>query len=86
MMKAEAPSLSGCAPCICGYYLEDIPLLGYKEPDGNGGWNWRVEPGVRCSQCGEWLIWLHQPAPETLALPQHWLQHLNQTTLAERTA
>jgi hypothetical protein len=56
----------GSAPCQCGYYHYEVPLTGERQPDGEGGWNWEVESGFACSDCGEILSWLHEPAPESL--------------------
>ncbi len=66
----------GSAPCRCGYYHWDVPLTGEREPDGSGGWNWRVELGFRCCHCGEQLVWLHEPAPDELVFPVEALAEL----------
>lgn len=59
----------GSAPCQCGYYHSEVPLTGERQPDGEGGWNWAVEAGFTCCDCGENLVWLHEPAPESLRFP-----------------
>ena len=61
--------MTGSAFCkYCNYYNDCMPLTGYREPDGQGGWEWQVAPGIQCQGCGERLVWLHQPAPESLVL------------------
>lgn len=59
----------GSAPCQCGYYHTEVPLTGERQPDGEGGWNWQVEPGYVCEDCGQTLAWLHEPAPHSLRFP-----------------
>ena len=61
--------MTGNAPCSCGYYHEDVRLTGERESDGEGGWHWRIAPGCVCCNCGEPLVWLHEPGQETLIFP-----------------
>lgn len=66
----------GSAPCRCGYYHWQVPLTGQRAPDGEGGWNWRVADNFNCENCGEVLVWLHEPSPEALVIPPEALKAL----------
>lgn len=61
--------ISGNAPCgKCGKEIDNIPLVASsKEPDGAGGYNYKVNGKAACLNCGEPLVWFHQPAPPDLA-------------------
>jgi len=79
--------MTGSAFCkYCNYYNDRMPLTGYREPDGRGGWDWQMAPGIVCQGCGEQLVWLHEPAPESLVLSpavQHRMNLDTASTLEE---
>jgi hypothetical protein len=61
---------TGNAPCDgCGRHIWDIPLdKSTKVSDGNGGFWYRVVTVVNCQECGIPLVWLHEPASQSLQI------------------
>ena len=68
--------ISGYAPCGgCGKMIYNVPLLaGSKEPDGKGGYWCKVDGCAKCLNCGEPMVWFHQPG--TIDLEQEFFANI----------
>jgi len=59
--------MTGTAFCSkCNTFIQ-IMLTGVSEPCSHcSGRNWECEQGQHCYECGNPLLWLHQPGPDDL--------------------
>ena len=81
----EGEAMQGSAVChYCRTFNKHIPLTGYRDTDGAGGWNWKVTPDSLCPQCGANLRWMHQPAPQLIRGSASTLTKPVQATLEQR--